>query len=1090
TGKCETVAKADGKVCDDSNACTSQSTCSKGQCQGTPDLACSDGNPCTDDSCAPAAGCVFTPNAAACDDKNPCTSSDVCAGGGCGGVTKNCDDGQTCTYDSCDPANGNCSNKPNDGACDDNNPCTTDTCGGAAGCSHPANDSASCDDGDPCTTNKCSGGQCTGTYTCQCKDDAGCNDNNPCTADKCAAGVCKSDAAAANGTGCDPADKCQQAGSGTCNAGLCTAGNKPIVCAVAGPCQTAACNPATGKCETVAKADGTACDADGNGCTADDKCASGVCAVGTQVICSAQNKLCQPASCTSTGANSHTCTNAPSPKGTACDDSKYCTTGETCDGAGACSGGAALSCSAQSDACNTGVCNEAAKACAKSPKASTVGCDDGQYCTTGDHCDGAGKCAGGPAPTCPGGNCLVGFCDATKGACATKAAAAGTACSDGSVCTTGDACSATGACAGQATVVCDDKNPCTTDSCDPAKGCTSKVTAGAKCDDGNACTTSDACDATGACVGSWTCQCKTNADCNDGNACTADACVSGKCSNTAVAAGTTCDDGDACSTASACNGTTCKATKLYDCSAQTDGCNTGTCYAAAGGTAACKKVPKASATACDDGLFCTTADACDGAGKCVGGPAPTCGKPATCFNALCTEAAKGCTTQPMTKGTACSDGNPCTNGDTCDGVSACAPGPALPDFTPCNDSNASTTGDSCIASTCNGFVMLPGPSLGPASRVAYQTEAAGWHLLANDAAAADETVSGSWKVFPSTAGTGGGKALVWGAATALGAGPLRAMANRVVLGNGNLSAAMAAGATAWTAGSYGKPIGLAISESVNWYAVDSRVVASNLIVSAVGTGVTTGNGWLLQCTGASSGVASSCAATSLAASHRPAAAHISTSTTCLSCAPTAFHHAVDPLANSANTLFTGLSALVAPQGTLSYAGTVGPALSAPVASRWFDMWASDFAAKGGVTGATDRWIVGPSGYVAYSKVGTTGLLAASVVASAQAGYIFRSVARYSGYVLIFGTKPDSVNKQSRRAVLLTHLDAIDSQSGATGWTEFDLGDAAPAWPTSSCAGNMMNHVDMDVANNSLLALANVCTGANVRRPVLYFRQFK
>jgi hypothetical protein len=48
-------------------------------------------------------------------------------------------------------------------------------------------------------------------------------------------------------------------------------------------------------------------------------------------------------------------------------------------------------------------------------------------------------------------------------------------------------------------VSCDDKNPCTTDSCAGA-GCTSAPLTGAACDDGLYCTTIDTC-ALGGCVG-------------------------------------------------------------------------------------------------------------------------------------------------------------------------------------------------------------------------------------------------------------------------------------------------------------------------------------------------------------------------------------------------------------------------------------------------------------------------------------------------------------------------------------------------------------------------------------------------------------
>ncbi len=82
---------------------------------------------------------------------------------------------------------------------------------------------------------------------------------------------------------------------------------------------------------------------------------------------------------------------------------------------------------------------------------------------------------------------------------------------------------------------CDDRNPCTTDACDPATGAC--VNTAVDCDDRNPCTT-DACDpATGACV-------NTAVDCDDQNPCTTDACdrATGACVNTAV----DCDDQNPC----------------------------------------------------------------------------------------------------------------------------------------------------------------------------------------------------------------------------------------------------------------------------------------------------------------------------------------------------------------------------------------------------------------------------------------------------------------------------------------------------------------------------------------------------------------
>src|SRR5207249_4974771 len=86
---------------------------------------------------------------------------------------------------------------------------------------------------------------------------------------------------------------------------------------------------------------------------------------------------------------------------------------------------------------------------------------------------------------------------------------------------------------------CDDRNPCTAESCDagdchnaPIAGCKPCTTA-ADCDDQNACTT-ESCDA-GVCANGTIpgcTPCTTTADCDDQDACTQDLCTAGACQHT------------------------------------------------------------------------------------------------------------------------------------------------------------------------------------------------------------------------------------------------------------------------------------------------------------------------------------------------------------------------------------------------------------------------------------------------------------------------------------------------------------------------------------------------------------------------------
>ena len=90
----------------------------------------------------------------------------------------------------------------------------------------------------------------------------------------------------------------------------------------------------------------------------------------------------------------------------------------------------------------------------------------------------------------------------------------GDPCSDGSICTFGDTIDANCNCVG-VPVNCDDGNPCTDDTCDPATGCLN-INITSNCDDGNACTYNDTC-FEGSCAG-------IPIDCDDGDPCTTDTC--------------------------------------------------------------------------------------------------------------------------------------------------------------------------------------------------------------------------------------------------------------------------------------------------------------------------------------------------------------------------------------------------------------------------------------------------------------------------------------------------------------------------------------------------------------------------------------
>ncbi|MBI5610599.1 MAG: hypothetical protein HY902_17115, partial [Deltaproteobacteria bacterium] len=145
--------------CSDGNACTAGDQCLAGTCTAGAPTGCDDGNPCTADGCDTKLGCTHAAYSGGCDDGNACTEGDACQGTSCAGKAKVCDDGSVCTADTCH-ANTGCTFAPNPNACDDGNVCTDDTCDKQKGCAHAAN-TAPCDAGDPCLEgDKCAAGQC------------------------------------------------------------------------------------------------------------------------------------------------------------------------------------------------------------------------------------------------------------------------------------------------------------------------------------------------------------------------------------------------------------------------------------------------------------------------------------------------------------------------------------------------------------------------------------------------------------------------------------------------------------------------------------------------------------------------------------------------------------------------------------------------------------------------------------------------------------------------------------------------------------------------------------------------------------------
>jgi cysteine-rich repeat protein len=146
-------------------------------------------------------------------------------------------------------------------------------------------------------------------------------------------------------------------------------------------------------------------------------------------------------------------------------------------------------------------------------------CDDGNL-AAGDGCRAdctAEVCGDGirdPQEQCDDGNLLDGDC------CSATCTAEpdGSTCHDGNACTRNDACLAA-VCVSSEVIVCVPESPCHEAACDPVDGtCSSTLKPnGASCDDGNPCTLAERCIGT-------TCTSSTALDCDDRDACTIDRC--------------------------------------------------------------------------------------------------------------------------------------------------------------------------------------------------------------------------------------------------------------------------------------------------------------------------------------------------------------------------------------------------------------------------------------------------------------------------------------------------------------------------------------------------------------------------------------
>ncbi|MCO4764458.1 MAG: hypothetical protein KC502_23305, partial [Myxococcales bacterium] len=658
----------------------------------------------------------------------------------------------------CDGKDNDCDGDTDETTCDDDNSCTMDLCDPSKtteqkqGCSHVVADQPCNADDSACTANdKCIQGVCTPGGV------KNCDDKNPCTADSCdpkKGCIQKIDDSAP----CDDENPCTL--GDVCKAGKCTNG-KQKDCVSNESCVEANCSLVTGKCSYKNKLDGLPCD-DDTACTVGDSCTGGNCQ-GKVKSCDDKNP-CTDDSCDAKTGCAYKNNAAP------CDDNDACTTSDLCKEA-ACLGkklDPAFACK-DGNPCTNDVCDKKL-GCTNPPNAKD--CDDGNACSKGDKCK-AGKCSAGTnvcecetiadckgkedgnlcngtlvcdksaqpftckvnpktVISCPGGSggaCLKNTCNPAKGTCSLIPQKEGQPCdADGSVCTQGDKC-ASGNCLQGKAVNCDDKNVCTSDSCNPKTGC-AHVANTSKCEDGQGCTVGDACKGklciggkpkvcddkdpcttdfcdkgTGVCgvkpIAGCGGFCAKDVDCDDKNSCTKTACAQGKCLVSWLS--DKCDDGSKCTADDACGEGKCAGKKLT-CD---DGkpCTVDSCNPSVGCVHAAKSGP------CDDGNACTADDACK-AGKCEAGKEKTCSDDNDCTKDACDPNTGKCGSTAIVgcggnckENKDCDDNNPCTD-EACydnDGgkVGQCK---VTLNSKPCDDKNPCTAVDVCIKGKCGaGF---------------------------------------------------------------------------------------------------------------------------------------------------------------------------------------------------------------------------------------------------------------------------------------------------------------------------------------------------------------------------------------------------
>jgi hypothetical protein len=508
----------------------------------------------------PIASCTIN---AQCDDGLWCNGTETCslATSTCvAGAPPNCVDGVTCTVDSCNETANACDHVATNSLCNDGNVCTDDTCNAVTDCGH-TNNTASCSDANACTTGDvCSGGNCVAGGATNCDDGVA------CTTDACDTAL-----------GCSHVSNCPGGQSCNLTTGLCEASAAPPLPIVLGDTWRyfkGSTAPPTAWADLAFDDTGWLSGPSGFGYGTD--CAAGHGTVLSDMISSYASvylrrafRVDDPGRVTALAltvdyddafvaylngqevVRRNVVGTPPSNTQLATADHECSSCNSTCNGAELLDltsyrlvlqpGTNVIAIQAHNLTLgSTDFTILPTLASTETGCTANGDCDDGRLCNGTETCNlGTSTCVAGTPPVCNDGNpCTTDGCNDATG-CTVTPSAAGTACGDGLFCNGAETCDGAGACVAGAPPVCNDGNPCTTDGCNDATGCsTAPVAAGASCADALFCNGAETCDGAGTCVAG------TPPSCDDGIACTADscneatdACDHGLCAMTAAAEG-------------------------------------------------------------------------------------------------------------------------------------------------------------------------------------------------------------------------------------------------------------------------------------------------------------------------------------------------------------------------------------------------------------------------------------------------------------------------------------------------------------------------------------------------------------------------